>query len=195
MTASSIIKRVKWCEQHGHPVFSDDLRSEPCDYIMKSDRFKKEFDYPTDLPDLVDKQQTNDTLVEIIGNSDYIEILMNTLDEYYSKTDSYATPEVVESMKERFEEFSHYLEDNAIAELVGKYTYKVDGVCICKNKLERNIAIILNTLAAAKQPTLGVEREIVLVSALYNSRFTEEQLKKVAGSCLGFSEAAQEEKL
>ena len=195
MTASSIIKRVKWCEQHGHPVFSDDLRSEPCDYIMKSDRFKKEFDYPTDLPDLVDKQQTNDTLVEIIGNSDYIEILMNTLDEYYSKTDSYATPEVVESMKERFEEFSHYLEDNAKAELVGKYTYKVDGVCICKNKLERNIAIILNTLAAAKQPTLGVEREIVLVSALYNSGLSGEELQKVVGSCLGFSQAAQEVKL
>ena len=195
MTASSIIKRVKWCEQHGHPVFSDDLRSEPCDYIMKADRFKKEFDYPTDLPDLVDKQQTNDTLVEIIGNSDYIEILMNTLDEYYSKTDSYATPEVVESMKERFEEFSHYLEDNAKAELVGKYTYKVDGVCICKNKLERNIAIILNTLAAAKQPTLGVEREIVLVSALYNSGLSGEELQKVVGSCLGFSQAAQEVKL
>lgn len=195
MTASSIIKRVKWCEAKGYPVFSDDLRSEPCDYILKADRFKKEFNYPMDLPELVDKKQTNDSLVEIIGNSDYIEILMNTLDDYYSKTESYATPEVVDSMKERFEEFSHYLEDHAKAELAGKYTYKVDGVCICKNKLERNIAIILNTLAAAKQPTLGVEREIVLVSALYNSGLTEEELQKVVGSCLGFNQAAQEVKL
>ena len=195
MTASSIIKRVKWCEAKGYPVFSDDLRSEPCDYILKADRFKKEFNYPMDLPELVDKKQTNDSLVELIGNSDYIEILMNTLDDYYSKTESYATPEVVDSMKERFEEFSHYLEDNAKAELAGKYTYKVDGVCICKNKLERNIAIILNTLAAAKQPTLGVEREIVLVSALYNSGLTEEELQKVVGSCLGFNQAAQEVKL
>ena len=195
MTASSIIKRVKWCEAKGYPVFSDDLRSEPCDYILKADRFKKEFNYPMDLPELVDKKQTNDSLVELIGNSDYIEILMNTLDDYYSKTESYATPEVVDSMKERFEEFSHYLEDNAKAELAGKYTYKVDGVCICKNKLERNIAIILNALAAAKQPTLGVEREIVLVSALYNSGLTEEELQKVVGSCLGFNQAAQEVKL
>ena len=195
MQASSIIRRVKWCEAKGYPVFSDDMRSEPCDYIMKADRFKKEFNYPTDLPELVDKQQTNDSLIDVIGNSDYIEILMNTLDDYYRKTNSYATPEVVETMQERFEEFSHYLEDNAKAELVGKYTYKVDDVCICKNKLERNLAIILNTLAAANQHTLGVEREIVLVSALYNSGLTEEELQKVAGSCLGFNEAAQEVKL
>jgi hypothetical protein len=171
------------------------MRSEPCDYIMKVDKFKREFDYPMDLPELVNKKQTNDILVEVIGNSDYIEILMNTLDDFYSKTETFATPEIVESMQERFEEFSHYLEDHAKAELVGKYTYNVDGVSICKTKLERNIAIILNTLAAAKQPTLGVEREIVLVSALYNSGLTEEELKKVAGSCMGFNEAAQEVKL
>ena len=195
MQASSIIKRVKWCEEKGYPVFTDDMRSEPCDYIMKVDKFKREFDYPMDLPELVNKKQTNDILVEVIGNSDYIEILMNTLDDFYSKTETFATPEIVESMQERFEEFSHYLEDHAKAELVGKYTYNVDGVSICKTKLERNIAIILNTLAAAKQPTLGVEREIVLVSALYNSGLTEEELKKVAGSCLGFNEAAQEVKL
>ena len=195
MQAASIIKRVKWCEANGHPVFTDDMRSEPCDYIMREDTFKRTFDYPMDLPELVNKKQTNDALVDIIGNSDYIEILMNTLDDFYSKTESFAAPEVVESMEESFEEFSHYLEDHAKAELVGKYTYNVDGVSICKTKLERNIAIILNTLAAAKQPTLGVEREIVLVSALYNSGLTEEELKKVAGSCLGFSEAAQEVKL
>ena len=171
------------------------MRSEPCDYIMKADKFRREFDYPDTLPELVDPKQTNDSLVEVIGNSDYIEILLNTLDEHYAKTESYATPEVVDSMKERFEDMSHYLEDNAKAELVGKYTLKVDDVCICKTKLERNLAIILNTLAAAKQPTLGVEREIVLVSALYNSGLSEEELKKVAGSCLGFSQAAQEVKL
>lgn len=193
--ASSIIKRVKYCEAQGKPVFTDDMRSEPCDYIIKADKFKREFNYPIDLPELVDPKQTNDSLVEVIGNSDYIEILLNTLDEYYAKTESYATPEVVDSMKERFEDMSHYLEDNAKAELVGKYTLKVEDVCICKTKLERNLAIILNTLAAAKQPTLGVEREIVLVSALYNSGLSAEELKKVAGSCLGFSQAAQEVKL
>lgn len=194
MTTQQILRRVRYCEAEGKPVFTDDMRSEPCDYILRADKFKREIGY-VDLPTLVDRKETNDVLVDVIGNSDYIEILLNTLDDYYAKTDSFATPEVVESMQERYEEFSHYLEENAKAELAGKYTYKVDGVCICKNKLERNLAIILNTLAAAKQPTLGVEREIVLVSALYNSRLTEEQLRKVAGSCLGFSEAAQEVKL
>ena len=57
---------------------------------------------------------------------------------------------------------------------------------------ERNIAIILNALDAAGQPAFGVEREIVLVSALYNSRLKEETLEKVVGSCLGFNQAAQE---
>lgn len=194
MTTQQILRRVKYCEAEGKKVFTDDMRSEPCEYILRPDKFKKEIGY-VDLPTLVDRRESNDALVDVIGNSDYIEILLNTLDDYYANAESFATPEVVESMQERYEEFSHYLEENAKAELAGKYTYKIDGVCICKTKLERNLAIILNTLAAAKQPTLGVEREIVLVSALYNSRFTEEQLKKVAGSCLGFSEAAQEVKL
>ena len=195
MSASSIIKRVKWCEENGYPIFMDDIHSEPCEYIIRGDSFRTEFDYPKNLPKLVDKKQTNDSLIEMIGNSDYIEILMNTLDGYYKKDESYTTPEIDETIKERFEELSHYLEDNAKAELVGKYTYKVNGVCICKNKLERNIAVILKTLAAANQPTLGVEREIVLVSALYNSGLTEEELQKVVGSCLGFNPTAQEVRL
>ena len=192
---AGLIKRVKYCEANGTPVFQDDMRSEPYDYILKEDKFRKEFGYQTAMPSSVDKKQNNASLMEIIDNSDYIEILINTLDEYYSKTKSYATPELVDSMKERFEEFSHYLEDNAHAQLVGKYTYQVDGVSICKNKLERNLTIVLNTLAAANQPTLGVEKEIVLVSALYRSGLTKEELEKVVGACLGFNQAAQEVKL
>ena len=83
-----------------------------------ADKFRREFDYPTALPEIADPKQTNDSLVEVIGNSDYIEILLNTLDDYYAKTESFATPEVVESMKERYEEFSHFLEENAKAEFL-----------------------------------------------------------------------------
>lgn len=194
MTADKILRRVRYCEENGKPVFTDDMRSEPYDYIIRSDKFKREIGY-IDLPTLTTKEETNGKLAEVIGNVDYVEILLNTLDEYYAKTETFGTPEVDESMKSQYEELCHYLEEKAKADLAGKYTYKVDGVCICKNKVERNIAVILNTLAKANQSVTGVEKEIVLVSALYNGHYTEEQLKKVAGSCLGFSEAAQEVKL
>lgn len=191
MSTEELLRRVHYCEAEGKKVFSDDMNSEPCDYIIKRDEFFNEFG-TVDKPELVDRKETNDRLVDVIGNSDYIEILLNTLDDYYAKAESFATPEVDESIKDKYEDFCHYLEENAHAELAGKYTIKVDDVCICKTKMERNLAIILNALALANQPTLGVEREIALVCALYNSRLTEEQLKKVAGSCLGFNSNAQE---
>ena len=190
-STDQLLRRVQYCESEGKKVFSDDMNSEPCSYIINNDAFFKEFG-TVDKPELVERKETNDRLVDVIGNSDYIEILLNTLDDYYAKAESFVTPEVDESIKDKYEDFCHYLEENAHAELAGKYTIKVDGVCICKTKMERNLAIILNTLASANQPTLGVEREIALVCALYNSRLTEEQLKKVAGSCLGFNSDAQE---
>jgi hypothetical protein len=167
------------------------MRSETHDYITKPDRFGKVFGYVT-LPELTDRTRTNSMLADIIGNPDYVEILLNTLEEYYSNTDTYKIPEIDESLKDTYKNLCHYLEEKGNAKLAGKFTYDIDGVSVCKNKLERNIAVILNTLTAANQPINGVEREIALVAALYNSRLTEEQLRKVAGSCLGFNSDAQE---
>ena len=192
INTESILRRIKYCEANKKKVFTDDMRSDPYDYIMKINIFKKEISYGGPLPELGDRQANNAKLMELIGNPDYVEILLNTLSDYYANTDKYSTPQVVDSMKEKYDELIHYLEDKCKAEIAGKFTYKVKDVCICKNKLERNIAIILNALAAAGQPAFGVEREIVLVSALYNSRLKEETLEKVVGSCLGFNQAAQE---
>ena len=191
MSTEQLLKRVKFCEQEGKDVFTDSMHSETHDYITKPDRFRKEFGYVT-LPELTDRTRTNSMLADIIGNPDYVEILLNTLEEYYSNTDTYKTPEIDESLKDTYENLCHYLEEKGDAKLAGKFTYDIDGVSVCKNKLERNIAVILNALTAANQPINGVEREIALVAALYNSRLTEEQLRKVAGSCLGFNSNAQE---
>ncbi len=195
MNGESILRRVRYCEDNNKKVFTDDMRSEPCEYITRGHAFKEQIGYSITLPELGDRQANNAKLTELIGNPDYVEILLNTLNDYYVNTDKYSTPQVVDSMKEKYDELIHYLEDHCKAEIAGKFTYKVNGVCICKNKLERNIAIILNALDAAGQPAFGVEREIVLVSALYNSRLKEETLEKVVGSCLGFNQAAQEVKL
>lgn len=191
MSTEQLLKRVKFCEQEGKDVFTDSMRSETHDYITKPDRFGKVFGYVT-LPELTDRTRTNSMLADIIGNPDYVEILLNTLEAYYSNTDTYKTPEIDESLKDTYENLCHYLEEKGNAKLAGKFTYDIDGVSVCKNKLERNIAVILNALTAANQPINGVEREIALVAALYNSRLTEEQLRKVAGSCLGFNSNAQE---
>ena len=194
MNSESFLRRVRYCEDNNKKVFIDDMRSEPCEYITSGHTFKKQFGDRITLPELGNRQANNAKLIELIGNPDYVEILLNTLNDYYINTDKYSTPQVVDSMKEKYDELIHYLEDNCKAEIAGKFTYKVNGVCICKNKLERNIAIILNALDVAGQPAFGVEREIVLVSALYNSRLKEETLEKVVGSCLGFNQAAQEVK-
>ena len=191
MSTEQLLRRAKFCEQEGKDVFTDSMRSETHDYITKPEKFGKQFGYVT-LPELTERNTTNGMLANVIGNPDYVEILLNTLEDYYSNTDTYTVPEIDDSLKDTYENLCHYLEEKGNAKLAGKFTYDIDGVSICKNKLERHIAVILNALTAADQPINGVEREIALVAALYNSRLTEEQLRKVAGSCLGFNSNAQE---
>ena len=191
MSTEQLLRRAKFCEQEGKDVFTDNMRSEIHDYITKPERFRKQFGYVT-LPELTERNTTNSMLENVIGNPDYVEILLNTLEDYYSNTDTYTVPEIDDSLKDTYENLCQYLEEKGNAKLAGKFTYDIDGVSICKNKLERHIAVILNALTAADQPINGVEREIALVAALYNSRLTEEQLRKVAGSCLGFNSNAQE---
>ena len=133
--------------------------------------------------------EVNSMLPRIIGNEDYTEIVINTLEDNYKNIKTVLGQEIVPEMKDEFDRLVQIMEQEYHAEIIGKYTYKLGNICISKNKFERNLIIVLNALAQSKQSTVGVEREIILASALYNLRQDEETLRNVVGSCLGFNKA------
>ncbi len=183
------IRRVKYCEELGEPIYEGNGNTEFCKHIPSHYEFDKRYGAHTELPRLVQLDEVNPLLANIIGNTEYTEILINTLDEAYRNLPAVLEMELDPEMTVEHERLSHILEDNYGAKVIGKYTYQLGDVYISKNKFERNLTIILNALAHSQQPVSGVEREIILASALYNLRQNEETLTKVAGSCLGFNES------
>lgn len=186
--ASELIKRVKYCEEHRQPIYESNQHIEFCDYIVSYPKFQAQFGRHIQLPALVDKKEVNAKLAGIIGNEDYSEILINTLDAAHEEPKSLIGLTIVDEMKEAFEELRHALEEKMGAKLVGKYTYKLQDICISKNKFERNLMIILNALAIGNQKPEGVEKEIILAAALYNVSQDEEKLRMVVNGCLGFNQ-------
>ena len=185
LNAEKIIQRVKYCEKNKKPIYDGDL--DFCDYITNYREFDQKFGYGIELPELVDRYTVNKNLASIIGNEDYVEILVNTLDDYYNKTKDYKEIQITEEMSEELERLKRLIEESLNAKVTGKYTYKIGDICISKNKFERNLIILLNAIANSKQSIDGVENEIILTSALYNLRQDDKTLKEVVGNCLGFN--------
>lgn len=186
--ASELIKRVKYCEEHGHPIYESNQHIEFCDYIVSYPKFQAKFGRHIQLPALINKKEINAKLAGIIGNEDYSEILINTLDAAHEEPKSLIGLTIVDEMKEAFEELKHALEEKMGAKPAGKYTYKLQDICISKNKFERNLMVILNALAIGNQKPEGVEKEIILAAALYNVSQDEEKLRMVVNGCLGFNQ-------
>lgn len=189
VSASEILKRVKYCEEKGEPIYVGNGKTEFCKHITSYQEFYNNYGPTRNLPSLIEMEEVNAMLPRIIGNEDYSEILINTLEAEYANIRSLIGIEINPDMKDEFDRLHHIMEEQFNAKVIGKYTYRLGDICISKNKFERNLILILNALAQSKQSINGVEREIILASALFNLRQDEETLTKVVGSCLGFNEA------
>ncbi len=179
----AIIRRVKFCESNNHSVYEE---GNICDYIVDFSKFAKTFGTEVELPTLQDRENTNNNLGSIIGNGDYVDILTNMLHSYYDK-ELLEEVDLTAEEKEKVEELNQQATTKLFANPTGKYTYKIGNVSISKNKFERHLSIILKALLNSGQSPEGVEREILLVSALYNVRQDEEILRKMVSECLGFN--------
>lgn len=179
-----VLSRVKYCEEKNIPIYEEDS-STYCNYIVDYYYFQKKFKKDAQLPIIVSREDVNQNLPFIIGNQDYVEILINTLNEYYQNCEEYnkisnETP-ILSELQARFESMAN-------VQMTGKNTYKIDDICISKVKFERNLSILLNHIMSNDQNIEGVENEIILTAALYNLRQEEEILKQVVGNCLGFNQ-------
>lgn len=177
----AVLKRVKYCEEKGQPIYSSEDKSSFYDYIIDSLSFYKEYGSVTDKIELISNKTVNDSLPSIIGNADYVEILVNSLNSYYQENSGIEI-NLTQEAKENFKLLKGQLAEQFNMTATGKYTYKINDVCISKNKFERNLGIILNALSNSGQPIEGVEKEIVLTAALYNLRQEIDILQKVVTS-------------
>ena len=157
-----LIKRVKYCEEKGEPIYEGNGKSEFCDYISSYIEFNKKFGSQIELPELT--KANNDKLVELINNQDVVDILNNS----YTNIENVINIKVNENTSDEYQSLRNKVEEKLHAESIGKYTYKINDVCISKNKYERNLSIILNNLYENNQTINGMEREIILAAALYN---------------------------
>ncbi len=185
ISATEVIKRVKYCLENNISIYDEEDRTSFNDYVVNYMKFNEKFGVTLN-DSLESREEVNHKLPSIIGNEGYVEILTGILDEHYRNAEDIVEITLDGETESRFEDLKALLSEKLNAVPSGKYTYKIEGVSISKNKFERHLSVILNALANGEQSLDGVEREILLTALLYNLRQDEETLKKVAESGLGF---------
>lgn len=182
LNASEILKRVRYCELKGEPIYEGNSHSEFCKYIISYPEFYSRYGLNPELPELIDKTKVNISLPSIIGNEEYSKMIIDILNKAY-ESKSVIQETLEESLESKFTKLRTTFEDKFGAKVVGKYTYKLNNIFISKNKFERNLTIILNALFKNEQPTEYIENEIILASALYNLQQEEQVLKENVQKC------------
>ena len=178
-----LLARIKYCIDKGLDI-RDGQDGPYYPYVLDYYAFAEKEGYDAELPELVDRNSTNSSLKDLLEN-DFVELLTDTLNEYYGKLTEYETIRLSDENNSKLEKLIGIMENKFHAETVGKYTYKVGDVFISRNKLERNISVLLNKLEETEEPIEGIEDIILLTSALYNLRQDEESIRKMVSECLG----------
>ena len=104
-------------------------------------------------------------------NNEYTARLIEVLDNYYKELKEYETLEAND--KELYNNLLKTAEKEIDINTIGKSTSKLKQAYISKNKLERNIAIIVNNLE--KEKIEENTKETILIAALYNLRTSSMQ--------------------
>lgn len=182
----NVIGRVKYCEEKGLAIYKDNSNTF-VEYIPSYYEFTEKFGRNITLPTLPDRASVNASLPSLIDN-EISDIMVNTLDEYYESNSFLEDTKLSPEAQIAFDRLQAEFETTFGAQVIGKFTYNVDGVCISKIKFERHLSVLLQALIASGSTPDGLEKEIILIAALYNLRKGNEELLKVVGTRLGFNE-------
>lgn len=178
---TELIKRVKYCDESGHQIYVGEDKDAYCDYITSYARFQEKIGNIGDLPELENRK--NEEISRIAEKGNDIDSLVEILNNYYANPEEYDN--FTNDVTDKAENLRRTLFTNINYEDVGKYTYKINDVYISKNKLNRNIKAILTVLDKENKSYENIDREILLVSMLYNLRTDETTMKNIVSECLG----------
>ena len=174
-----LLGRTCFLKDRGESIYDDDSQT----VFKKALIDFKEFQdvYQTDISSYIprDRNKVNKSLTSIIGEDEFIDNLISTLDEYYGKTTTFKDLELSSEAAKIKDDLLNEIEDKLQAVVTGQYTYKILDISISKNKVDRNLSLLVDKLVSHNQPVVGKEREILLVSVLYNLRQNEDVINKI----------------
>lgn len=172
---TEVLKRVKYCEDNVIPLLESNDETSFCDYVYNYLKFAERFE--DELPSLVEHSSTNDILRDQLN-----EDLVNALDEYYKTTEVFDIVNLDEQNKVKFENLNNQIVDKLNANSPTKYVYKLGNLYISKNKYERNLSVLINSLSNI--PSNIDDKTIILVAALYNSRHSAKSINNLIGDVI-----------
>ena len=169
-----ILNRIVYCKENDIPIYDEDDNLIK-DYIYDAREFVSS--YPdVKLNDLITREEANEELEKAFDN-EVASKLIATLNNYYEELDNYENVEP--NNRELFEKLLNSIDELKITN-IGKNTCKLNNVIISKNKLERNLSIIVNNLNDDELIDNNI-KTTVLVSALYNLR--ENNIDDIVSKC------------
>lgn len=174
MNLDTVLKRLWYVKSNGIDYKEGTVYA---DYLIKPGLFNREFNNP-ELGEIKSCEECN-KLLDASLNNDLCSIFMEVLDKFYADGRSYKSVELNEEQQGIYEKLKDMLESLFSASLVSKNAYDIQGTIISRNKFERNLSCLVCTLNDNGEDLLSEAKEILLVSALYNSRRPEEMMLKI----------------
>ena len=165
MDTDTVLERINYYKNNNIDYKEGEVYAEP---IIKPGLFNREFNDP-ELEPIGTRVECNVALEKSLNN-DLCSIFIEVLDKFYNDERSYKAVELSEDEAVVFEELKGLLEKEFNAKLINKNTYEMNEVTISRNKFERNLSCLVSALLSNGEDLLSEAREVLIVSALYNSR-------------------------
>lgn len=181
----NVIRRTNYCLENNMPICENDDETDYCNYIVNPLDFYRTFENVS-LPSIPSTKENNDLIANLAPNKDYVNLLLESLNTYYQEPENlhdieFKDKELENTYKELTSRISSTLNCTSETDKV----YEISNINISKTKLSRNLRVVLDALADKNQPVAGLENEIILTCALYNTKIPKEQLQTIAKNCLG----------
>ena len=186
-----VLKKIKYLTDKGESYVDDSGYCKKVVYIPAE--FQEVYKDVT-LPEIPSREDNNENLAkEGAKYNDIISILIESLNGYYANNaDSYKTIAIANpEVQARALEIKNTLESDSSLEIVDKNTYKFQDEYFSKNKFERNLYYLITSLTDKEEKVEDLNKELTIVSLLYNSQKDASVIIKLMNQFLGLNIAEE----
>ena len=130
-------------------------------FVLRQEILDKVLEKKIEINEVLDVNETNNNIIELIGDSDLVNELDKINDNFEMLSNNYdnSFSEVLKLIKGKYKETTN--------------SYIIDNISFSKNKVNRDMNYLLSTFADQSK------EKIILASLLHNSRLSLEDMKKV----------------